>query len=154
MRRMRRVGYARGVLAAICCLWWLAACDKGGEDLQDAGGMDAGGDAAEPLCPESPTTGKSGEVAWAISAGGSGGDSVADMAVQSDGSIFIVGDFYREATFGAGEKNETTLKAPGVIGMYVAKYAPCGKLEWALMPEEEKIVTGRAIAAPQVPRCQ
>lgn len=73
---------------------------------------------------------------WAKQAGGVDFDAAEDVAVDGDGNIFAIGMFQGEATFGAGETNETTLLAVGLIpgpgqDVFVAKYDDTGALVWA-----------------------
>ncbi len=53
-----------------------------------------------------------------------GGDRGHDVAVTSDGSTFVTGDFTSTATFGAGGDNVVQLTSYGNSDMFVARYAP------------------------------
>jgi hypothetical protein len=70
-----------------------------------------------------------GTLAWAKRAGGSYNDSAHGIAVLSDGSALVAGDFVHDATFGPGEENETVLPSLGNPyyvsdrDIFVAKFA-------------------------------
>ncbi|MCF8278483.1 MAG: hypothetical protein K9J17_17275 [Flavobacteriales bacterium] len=66
-----------------------------------------------------------GNAHWIRSGGGSEHDIAAAVAVGNDESVYIVGDFYEQATFDA-----TTIEALGSSDMYLAKYSENGNLEW------------------------
>ena len=55
------------------------------------------------------------------------------LAVAADGSIVVVGTFWEDATFGAGERARMTLSADtnGELDIFVAKYTAHGLLAWA-----------------------
>lgn len=58
------------------------------------------------------------------------------IATDSLGNIYTTGSFRDQATFGAGESNETVLRIPegflpNTQGIFVAKYGPDGQFIWA-----------------------
>jgi hypothetical protein len=57
--------------------------------------------------------------------------SASSVAVDPRGHSSVTGSFDGRAIFGAGEPNETTLTAVGGTDIFVAKYAPDGRLLWA-----------------------
>lgn len=61
-------------------------------------------------------------------AGGTGIDRAFGLAVLSDGSAIVAGDFENTATFGPGEANETALTSAGSSDIFVAKYNTDGTL--------------------------
>jgi uncharacterized delta-60 repeat protein len=72
-----------------------------------------------------------GTLAWAKSAPSDGMDDTGFAVVAlSDDSCIAVGQFMRDAVFGAGEPNETTLSANG-RGIFLARYNADGTLAWA-----------------------
>ncbi len=64
-----------------------------------------------------------GNINWAKSAGGIHNDLPNGIAVDAFGNIYATGIFFYEATFGAGETNETTLVGPDDYEIFVAKYS-------------------------------
>ena len=78
-----------------------------------------------------------GKLIWAKRAGGEhdvGGsdwDYGSGITTLSDNSTVVTGWFYRLATFGPGEPNETVLDALGMFDMFIARYNPNGTLAWA-----------------------
>ncbi len=79
--------------------------------------------------------GPDGALQWVSHAGGSSvyGPLTAanDVAVRSDGSTVVVGQFPVTASFGSGDPTSTTLTAAGGMDMFVAMYDPDGALVWA-----------------------
>jgi uncharacterized delta-60 repeat protein len=72
-----------------------------------------------------------GSLAWAKRAGGTDLDQGTGIAVLSDNSIVVAGEFTGSATFGEGEANETTLLSAGEGDVFIAHYNPDGTLAWA-----------------------
>ncbi|MBI1849616.1 MAG: hypothetical protein HYR85_04675 [Planctomycetes bacterium] len=75
-----------------------------------------------------------GTLAWAKSAGGQGIESGRGIATFTDGSCVVsggFGGFGSDATFGAGEANETTLVTEGLSDAFLARYNADGTLAWA-----------------------
>ncbi|MCP4601613.1 MAG: hypothetical protein GY847_14060 [Proteobacteria bacterium] len=72
-----------------------------------------------------------GTLVWAKSAGGKSFDYSSTIAGHSDGSLLITGVFTEKAVFGEGETNETELSSTGEDGIYIARYTPDGRLDWA-----------------------
>ena len=70
---------------------------------------------------------------WAKQAGSRASDVGRRIAVLQDGSSFIAGLLYGDATFGEGEANETTLTYSGSLkpDNFIARYNPDGTLAWA-----------------------
>ncbi len=66
-----------------------------------------------------------GKLLWARSAGGSGNDAGAGIAVDGSGNVVVVGYFVGDATFGA-----TTLTSAGLGDVFVAQYDAAGTLQW------------------------
>jgi len=66
-----------------------------------------------------------------ISTGGQSVDSAEAVAVDSAGNSYVTGTFRIEATFGAGEPNQTVLRGVGPQDIFVAKFDPNGLLLWA-----------------------
>ena len=72
---------------------------------------------------------------WARRDGGVDADGGRAVAVDGDGSSYVVGTFIGSAQFGAGEANATMLTNVGAVSsqdVFLAKYAPDGSLVWAL----------------------
>ncbi len=65
-----------------------------------------------------------GTVAWAKSAGGSSDEMSWAISALSDGSSIVTGYFEGNATFGAGEVNETILTGFGAGDIFIAKFSP------------------------------
>lgn len=73
-------------------------------------------------------------LSWATQAGGLGVDTAEAVGVDSTGNSYVIGNFNVQATFGAGEFNETTLNSAGAVAsqdIFVAKYDATGALMWA-----------------------
>ncbi len=87
--------------------------------------------------------GKSGDLLWARSPGiGSAGAHRAlalDVSFGTSTETYVfTGVFQREATFGLGEANETTLTAAeGLYSLFVASYDEDGGFVWAVQAEGE-----------------
>jgi hypothetical protein len=69
-----------------------------------------------------------GSLLWVKQAGA---DIGYDIAVDDADRSYVTGFFIGNATFGAGEPNETTLSDPGNRGTFVAAYDAEGALLWA-----------------------
>jgi hypothetical protein len=74
---------------------------------------------------------QSGSLLWVRQAGGAGDDLGKGVAVLSNGSVAITGQFAGTATFGPGETNETVLTSSGPVEAFVARCGPDGSLAWA-----------------------
>ena len=72
-----------------------------------------------------------GTLAWAKSAGSLNFDEGRALATLSDDTIVLGGTFMDEATFGAGEANETVLTSAGMRDIFIAHYNSDGTLAWA-----------------------
>jgi uncharacterized delta-60 repeat protein len=73
-----------------------------------------------------------GTLVWAKSATSQGMDDTGFAVVAlSDDSCIAVGQFMRDAVFGAGEPNETTLGTATGRGIFLARYNQDGTLAWA-----------------------
>ena len=80
-------------------------------------------------------SGATGQLLWAKQAGGGWMTRGEGIAVDSAGNIYVTGFFIEDATFGAGEANETTLTWTGDwADIFVAKYdGITGQLLWVKM---------------------
>jgi len=65
-----------------------------------------------------------GTLVWAKRAGGTGFDIGESIAVLPGESALVTGYFSSNATFFAGEANETTITASGFSDMFLVHYAP------------------------------
>jgi uncharacterized delta-60 repeat protein len=74
---------------------------------------------------------ETGNLIWAKSAGGIENDYGYAITTLSDNSTVVTGFFYNTATFGPGEPNQTVLTSSGWDDIFIARYDPDGKLEWA-----------------------
>ena len=72
-----------------------------------------------------------GQLVWAARAGGAAGDRGRGIATDHSGGVIVTGGFTGIATFGEGERNETTLTSSGDQDIFVAKYNKKGHLLWA-----------------------
>ena len=68
---------------------------------------------------------RNGLLVWAKQAGRATDDGIFGEGIATDNSSnsYITGNFNSTATFGAGERNETQLKAAGVRDIFVAKWS-------------------------------
>ena len=85
-----------------------------------------------------------GSFAWAVRAGGAGKDSGNSVAVLSDGSSLIAGDFTGSAGFGG-----KSLSGSGSSTPFLAKLSPAGKFSWATCPSGD--FDGRALSISAFP---
>jgi hypothetical protein len=96
----------------------------------------------------------SGTLVWAKRAGGPedlADESGVSIAVDSMGNSYVTGFIREEATFGAGEVNETTLMvSEGTFDVFVAKYAPNGGLVWAKGAGGDSVDKGMGIAVDKL----
>jgi hypothetical protein len=74
--------------------------------------------------------GASGDLDWAIQAGGTSDDSIYGLSAFSDASFVVTGHFRGDATF-----ETTTLSSSGDCDGYVARYGPTGHLQWITQME-------------------
>jgi uncharacterized delta-60 repeat protein len=65
-----------------------------------------------------------GSLGWAKYAGGAYDDSGKGITTLSDNSTVVTGYFYKTATFGQGEPNETVLDSFGANDMFIARFMP------------------------------
>jgi len=72
-----------------------------------------------------------GALDWVRRDGGAAAESAFGIASFDDGSMVVTGDVFGDATFGAGEANETLLRPVDGPDLFVARYAENGLLEWA-----------------------
>ncbi len=79
-----------------------------------------------------------GQLSWVRRAGGVQRDAPTRLAVLPDGTTLLTGSFgysttgvISQATFGAGQPNETTLNTTGDADIFLVKYSPDGQLSWA-----------------------
>jgi len=91
-----------------------------------------------------------GSLEWVETLGGVEGDAGAKCATTPDGGVVLTGSFHGEATFGAGDAQETGLMSTG-DGMFVARYrstirdgTPDGEVCWARGTESVS-ADGRAL---------
>ena len=71
-----------------------------------------------------------GAVLWVKHIGGPSSDAGRSLVVDGSGNVYLTGDFYQSAVFGAGEPNQATLTATG-YNVFVAKLASdSGNLAW------------------------
>lgn len=69
-----------------------------------------------------------GQVLWAFQVGGTGGDMVLGLHVDSSGNVFAVGSYDATASFGPGT---TSLTAKGNGDAFVVKISSTGTAVWA-----------------------
>lgn len=69
----------------------------------------------------------SGDVEWAIKAGGSSDDIAAGIAVDASDNVYVVGSFYGTSSFGGTDYVVTG----GVRNGFIAKYNTDGEFKWS-----------------------
>jgi hypothetical protein len=73
----------------------------------------------------------SGNVLWAVSAGGSSFDLSRGIATDADGNVFITGSYYSPVlSFGGISLNNVDSEG-NTTDIFIAKYSPTGSLLWA-----------------------
>ena len=87
-----------------------------------------------------------GSLRWARSVAGIDHDWGYDIAAAADGGVFITGEYQWDATFGAGEANETTLEVFRSKDIFVARYSSDGSFSWVRRAGGDGDNTGHAIA--------
>ncbi len=78
---------------------------------------------------------------WAVSGGGSQPDYVCDIAVDTNGNIYLTGDFEGSATFGSN-----TITSLGDVDVFIAKLDSTGTWVWAKSGGSGSIERGYDIA--------
>lgn len=73
---------------------------------------------------------KNGEYLWAIHIGGEEPDNVEDMAVDTEGNVYITGNFADSLDFDPSDQ-QVFLKSVGQKNIYLAKYDGKGNYQWA-----------------------
>jgi hypothetical protein len=72
-----------------------------------------------------------GNLIWLTTFGGTDVEPMTTLICLSDGSPVIFGGFGATSVFGRGEANETSLVSPSGYDMYLARFLPNGRLDWA-----------------------
>ncbi|MBT6182941.1 hypothetical protein HN876_02585 [archaeon] len=97
-----------------------------------------------------------GTLQWVKQAGGSednfpgmASDWSNSITVLSDNSPVLTGGFRGEATFGAGEPNETVLTSAGSYDVFIARYNLDGTLAWAKQAGGGEFAGGSSITVFQ-----
>jgi hypothetical protein len=70
-----------------------------------------------------------GEVVWAIQAGGSSNDFAYDLALDKADNIYVTGEFYNDATFGSTDGKDRSVSGNGYT-IFLARYSSTGVLAW------------------------
>ena len=86
-------------------------------------------------------------LAWAVRAGGTGGTSSTNVAVDASGNSYVTGMFDSTTTFGAGQPHETTLTAVGRHDLFLASYDSTGAIRWAKQASGTDSVLAWSLAA-------
>ncbi|EAY25760.1 RHS repeat-associated core domain-containing protein [Microscilla marina] len=73
---------------------------------------------------------KTDDLVWVRQLGSSGLDDVYASATDAVGNVYVTGVFNQTLTLGEGA-HQVTLSTSGAYDMFVAKYSPDGKLQWA-----------------------
>jgi len=74
--------------------------------------------------------GRSGELLWAVRAGGPDDDSGQALAFDRAGNVYLTGWFTNSATFGSTNGATKTVTGMAVATIFLAKYRPSGALVW------------------------
>lgn len=85
---------------------------------------------------------------WVAQAGGKDHDKTRGLCTDSQGNIFITGEFGGVAHFG-----DSTLTSKGALDYFVAKLGPDGKFLWARSGGGSKIDRGYGVAADAAGNC-
>lgn len=70
------------------------------------------------------------ETQWVQVVSGDRIDTGVDLAISETGDVYVTGCIQRDATFGAGQEQETTKIADGAEDIFLARYSPDGELQW------------------------
>jgi hypothetical protein len=85
----------------------------------------------------------SGSWQWAVKAGGSERDQVLGIAADSNGSVYVSGDFKETATFGSN-----SLTAGAYSDLFIAKLSSSGSWQWVVrVGSDDDRVSGGPITA-------
>ena len=87
-----------------------------------------------------------GTLNFAVQAGSAEFDAASAIAVDGAGGSWVTGFFEDEATFGAGEANETTLTSAGGDDVFVARYNTDGTLDFVVQVGSAEFDIGSGIA--------
>ncbi len=102
---------------------YMAGYFNGTADFAPGTNLVSAGNADVFLAKYSPT----GDLLWAVRAGGTGFDSAEGMAVDASGGVFVVGRFQNTAEFAPG----VTVTSNGSSDVFLAKFDGAdGSLEW------------------------
>jgi len=89
--------------------------------------------------------GPTGNVLWAVSAGGTSDDHVTNVVTDASGNIYLTGNFQSASiTFGF---TTLTNASSGTGDFFIAKYAPSGYLLWAVSAGGTGDDAGTAVSA-------
>jgi hypothetical protein len=89
-----------------------------------------------------PDGGSGGTHVWSMATGCSGMDRVRDLAVDSGGNVYIIGDFTGTLTLGS-----TPHISSGSSDIFVASFSPSGKLRWSKSFGSSNSDVGYGVAA-------
>lgn len=142
-------------------LFWVAGCWRveavGKSDIPSDGGPQTdGGDDTDSMTADTGDsdidTGpnldvESGELLWAVRAGGNDYDVAQGVTAAADGSVAITGGFSSQATFGEGDPTEVYWDFAQATDVFVAQYDSLGTLEWAARVKGGSYDYGRALTA-------
>ena len=85
---------------------------------------------------------------WVATVGGSGHDKTRCVATDSQGNVFMAGEFTGEAKAG-----EFTLKSAGQLDFFIVKVSPAGKILWAQRAGGSAIDRGYGVSADKAGNC-
>ncbi len=96
--------------------------------------------------PDDCGSGK-GTLQWVKATAGTGSAAAEEVVVNKEGETIAVGYMSGSVTFGLGEATETTLVASSMIGgLFVARYAADGALQWATGADASGEILPRSVA--------
>ena len=94
----------------------------------------------------------SGAVQWPRRGSGTGGDQGSAVAVASDGSVYVTGNFEGTANFNTPTNpTSNTLTSAGGSDVFLAKYDPSGAVQWLKRGGGSGFDTGRGVAVAPTP---
>ncbi len=128
MMRTNLVGLSAALALLAGCPYEYPGDVGDATDAPVVDGVDAPEIDAPDAGPDAPDIDAPGVVQWARRFGGVGNDSISDIAVHTDGSVVVIGNFTDTVDFGGGG---IAASSSSFTDVYVAKYDATGAHVWS-----------------------